>query len=260
MTKPIFILGSPRSGTSIIGLALKEGAGIAGYNEGHILSIIPSLIETVANHYKDKKNLNSTIALSKISQDIIESEIIQVVKEQYAALLPHEVWLDKTPGHWMIKAVPFLLKMYPEARFIFAKRRGIENIISRLKKFPKPSFESHCIMWKTCMECWLESQQYLSENIYIEVDQIEILRQPQLVSESLAVLLGLNGFQTTKIEHIFKNKKPEYTGANESLQIIDIQETGWTDEQITIFRKHCGEVSEKLGYSESSTYYLDSKN
>ena len=60
-------------------------------------------------------------------------------------------------------------------------------------------------MWKSCMECWLESQQYLSENIYIEVDQIEILRQPQLVSESLAVLLGLNGSQTTKIEHIFKS-------------------------------------------------------
>ena len=49
MTKPIFILGSPRSGTSIIGLALRNGAGIVGYNEGHILSIIPPLIETITN-------------------------------------------------------------------------------------------------------------------------------------------------------------------------------------------------------------------
>ncbi|CAH2572518.1 hypothetical protein PRNO82_01922 [Planktothrix rubescens] len=261
MTKPIFILGSPRSGTSIIGLALRNGAGIVGYNEGHILSIIPPLIETITNHYKDKNILkHSAIAIANVSQDSIESEIIKIFQAQYSALLPHEVWLDKTPGYQMIKAVPFILKMYPEARFIFAKRRGIENIISRLKKFPKPSFESHCIMWKSCMECWLESQQYLSENIYIEVDQIEILRQPQLVSESLAVLLGLNGSQTTKIEHIFKNKKPEYTGVNESLHTRAIQETGWTDKEIAIFRKHCEEVSKKFGYSESSSYFLENTN
>ncbi|CAD5925029.1 hypothetical protein NO108_01294 [Planktothrix rubescens] len=260
MTKPIFILGSPRSGTSIIGLALRNGAGIVGYNEGHILSIIPPLIETITNHYKDKNILkHSAIAIANVSQDSIESEIIKIFQAQYSALLPHEVWLDKTPGYQMIKAVPFLLKMYPQACFIFVKRRGIENIISRLKKFPKPSFESHCIMWKTCMECWLESRQYLSENIYIEVDQMEILRQPRLVSEALAVLLGFNNSQISQMENIFKNKKPEYTGVNESLHTRYIQETGWTEEEIKIFRKHCREVSEKFGYSESSSYYLETK-
>ena len=56
------------------------------------------------------------------------------------------------------------------------------------------------------------------------------------------------------MEHIFTHERPQSTGGVEELKAQDIKEVGWTDEQIEIFRKHCGEVSKKFGYSESSSY------
>ena len=43
---PVFIIGSPRSGTSILSAAL-HAAGYSGYDEGHLLSLIRVLSEVV---------------------------------------------------------------------------------------------------------------------------------------------------------------------------------------------------------------------
>ena len=48
---PIFIVGSPRSGTSILVQALL-GAGYTGHHEGNLLSLLQGLERSIDQHFR----------------------------------------------------------------------------------------------------------------------------------------------------------------------------------------------------------------
>lgn len=255
--KPIFVIGSARSGTSIIAKAIKSGANIPGYNEGHFLPLISFLIQEVEQYYEKKEFLMAKkgFMIAHTNQNELEQGILKVFRNICDSLYKNEVWIDKTPDMGMIKASPYLLSVWSKSRFIFAKRRGIECINSRLKKFSHIPFETHCKIWKICMESWLAVRENLDGH-YIEIDQREISLNPKLIAKKIGSFLNLNQEQTERINNIFSTNRPEFTGGSEAEQAIEISEAGWNDEQINFFRQHCGAVSKQFGYSEASSYYL----
>ncbi|WP_019505361.1 sulfotransferase [Pleurocapsa sp. PCC 7319] len=255
--RPIFIIGSGRSGTSILTGAMRSGGQIEGYLEGHFLPLILLFMQDIERYYFSKRSLldDKRHMIADISQDYVEKQIAEFFRKTSESLATDKVWLDKSPDSAMIKAVPYIVKIWSQSRFIFAKRRGIENIISRLKKFPHVPFEKHCLMWKDCMESWLmikDKMQYCS----IEIEQREIALNPQKTAQTIGTFLDLDQAKVEKIAHIFTTQRPQNTGGKEELKAITITETGWTNEQINIFRKHCGLINNKFGYCESSSYYL----
>jgi hypothetical protein len=254
--KPVFILGSGRSGTSILTGAIRSGGKIDGYLEGHFLPLMLFLMKEIERFYFSKRALldDNRHMLANISQEEIEQDIMDLFRRKAEALATSPIWLDKSPDSATIKMAPYIIKTWPQARLIFAKRRGIENIISRLKKFPHVSFEQHCLMWVDCMKSWLLVKDSL--NNYLEIDQRQIALQPDEIAKEIGEFLELNQSKVDSIKNIFINQRPQSTGSKETQAAINIQETGWTNEEISIFRKHCTEVSEKFGYSESSSYYL----
>ncbi|MBR8827308.1 MAG: sulfotransferase [Gomphosphaeria aponina SAG 52.96 = DSM 107014] len=255
--KPIFVIGSARSGTSIISKAIKLGAGIYGYNEGHLLPIVAVLVKEIEKEYEKKKHIldKKGYMIAHTNQKEIEERIINVFKDVCEGIYKDEVWIDKTPDLGMIAATPYILRAWPQSKLIFAKRRGVECIISRTRKFQNVSFENHCKFWKQCMEEWLKVRESLKGH-YIEIDQREISLNPEKVAKEIGNLLKIEEEKIKRIKEVFVNQRPEFTGGTEKTEAIEIKETGWTDEQIEIFRKHCGEVSEKFGYSETSDYYM----
>jgi len=42
-------------------------------------------------------------------------------------------WVDKTPNLDIVRSADILYRIWPEAKFIYMKRRGIENVMSRLR-------------------------------------------------------------------------------------------------------------------------------
>lgn len=256
-SSPIIIIGSPRSGTSILIKAIKAALGVSGYAEGHFLPLIMMVMKAVEDYYGQRKELTNrkSRAVSHIDRDNLEEDILALFRKQYESIMPSDTWIDKTPGVAMIQASPYILRTWPKSRFIFAKRRGIECIASRLRKFPDVPFEKHCHLWKSSMETWLDVRDSL-KSCYVEIEQREISLQPVSVAEKLGKFLDLDSNQVEKLQHIFLTERPQFTGSVEEDKAISISETGWTDEQIKIFRKYCGVVSEKYGYSESSSYHI----
>jgi hypothetical protein len=178
--RPVFVLGAARSGTSAIAQALVATTRYVGHEEGHLLDLTSAMVQLVAHHYQDRaeewRDRQNTM-IAAVSAEFFEAGIRHIFVELARTLFPAGWWLDKTPRPAMIIAAPILRRIWPEARFIFMKRRGIENIISRMTKFPALSFEDHCRDWRAAMESWVAIRDALA-GAAIEIDQLAMATRP----------------------------------------------------------------------------------
>ena len=256
-SQPIFIIGAARSGTSIITTALKKGARIEGFHEGHFLTLLYVILNDIDRFYKSRHQVvdDKRHMIANINRIEFEEIIISNIRKAAESLHQEKIWIDKSPDPRMIKCVPYLKRAWPNAKFIFAKRRGIENLASRMKKFPHVSFDRHCLIWKDCMESWLQVKD-LVKDCSIEIEQREIALNPQEISTKLGEFLSLEQNKIDRITKIFSTERPQNTGGKELEQSISLSETGWTNAEIESFKKHCSDINRKYGYSESASYYL----
>jgi Sulfotransferase family len=142
MLSPLFIVGSPRSGTSILTQALRL-ADYAGYAEGNFLSLLHTLGNNVDRHFTFFASTDPDVLTTHIDRDTLKSRLFTVLRDMVEERFAGQPWLDKTGNPEMIAAIPILRTLWPHSAFIFAKRRAIENIVSRLKKFPQYDLAYH---------------------------------------------------------------------------------------------------------------------
>jgi hypothetical protein len=257
-TRPILVIGPARSGTTIITSALIAGAGIEGFREGHFLPLMTHLNRTIDNFYNTKKGVrnNPKHMVTHIEPAAVKERLNTTLRAMAEELCPQSVWLDKSPDHVMVEGIPDLRRTWPGARFIFARRRGIENINSRLRKFPHVDFKRHCQIWAKTMRAWIEHRD-LVKDCSIEMDQWCIATEPENSARQIAEFLELGERERQQMGHIFANKRPQSTGSDVLEKPLDIHDAGWSDQQIEVFRKTCGNLSTVLGYSETSSYFSE---
>src|SRR5258708_5748900 len=112
---PVFIIGSPRSGTSILVDALFS-AGYRGFREGSFLSLVAGVTTVVDRHYSTFADGNDAILISHIDKDSLKRRIFDIFKELTEQQHPQSPWLDKTGNPEMILAIPTLRSLWPESK------------------------------------------------------------------------------------------------------------------------------------------------
>src|SRR5882724_11619474 len=167
---PVFVVGSPRAGTSILTHALLS-TGYHGYREGHLLSLLRILDELLDRHFAEYAIDSEEVLISRVDKGRFAQDVFDVFKRHADELNPSKPWIDKTGDWGMIMAIPILLRLWPTASFLFAKRRAIENIVSRTKKFPDLTFEYHCTNWSQTMACWRQVKEKVPNLREMEIDQ-----------------------------------------------------------------------------------------
>tara|TARA_B100000787_G_scaffold34739_1_gene24111 strand:+ start:219 stop:2129 length:1911 start_codon:yes stop_codon:yes gene_type:complete len=108
--RPIFILGMPRSGSTLVEQIISSHRGVYGAGE---LSTLPTIISPFAKNYlqNDENNLSEEILLSIRSQYL--NELTSFRK-------PEKVITDKLPLNFQY--IGFILSAFPEAKIIHMKR------------------------------------------------------------------------------------------------------------------------------------------
>ncbi len=252
---PAFILGAARSGTSILQTALFATKRYAGFPEGHVLPLAHELLKTVGNYYKENvARKGEPTMLAAIDEHYWHKALRDLFRRVYANAFRKGNWADKTPDVDMIKSAPFVLSCWPQAKFIYARRRGMENIESRRRKFPKSPFSEHCRLWKESMQLWLDTRQHLQHH-YMEVDQFDIVRRPDRIAAELASFLGLEPNEQGKLEWAFRNQHIEQTSTNPR-EVLSLENLNWSEAEKGIFLAECGPLMNSFGYSFDSHYYV----
>jgi Sulfotransferase family len=256
---PVFVLGAPRSGTSAVAQALMASTPYVGRSEGQILDLLAPLLHELRRFYGHKADELAHPERGSMIQEIPEGYFDMGIKALFAdALRPlfrSSHWCDKTPTPDMIWGAPHMLRMWPNAKFIFMRRRGLENLLSRMRKFPTVSFEDQCQGWTACMEAWRAVRTELAGRA-LELDQYYIARHPDRAAQGISALLSLAPKETEALAQVLRRHQPQRTGAN-VLDICDAHTMGWDAAQWASFERLCGRTMEAYGYARDKSYFAD---
>ncbi len=225
----VFLMGSPRSGTSEMGATLAATLDLPWDGEGHAAPLFAQAATALTADQATSHNLVRFVATQDIRQIVIDG-----LKRTYYTVHSSASFLDKTPGAAMVRAAPFLLECFPDARFIFLRRHPVGNIMSRMAKFGGV-FEEHCEDWAATMTAWVTIRTRLPH--FLEVEQETMLSSPMDVGADLAAYLGRPS-SAPEIGASLSMGKRERTGAG--LGRSTLGQTGWTETQMQSFCAICG--------------------
>ncbi len=249
---PVFILGPARSGTSAITLALLESASYVGTGEGHLLPLAHILVSAIDQFYQRRAHDPNTM-LGRVSIDAFQKLIRRSFVKLASDLFPSIRWLDKTPTVEMVRASVLMKELWPNARFIFMRRRVIENVLSRQRKFPQDSTEHHYSDWVAVMTAWLAVRERLG-NAVLEIEHRQLVLDPDAVASSIASFLQLPDPAAARLRRYVNKSRPEQTDENFGA-IYSLDSLGLDEHEAQRMTAACDPVMYALGYSYDESYF-----
>jgi hypothetical protein len=257
MSVPIFILGNPRSGSSVLCSCLRDVFGIQGYLEGHFLKYIEHYQHTTDQIFNNlsKYELLKSVAMGNVQKTVFENKIFEAFKITYESLLDlnQKYWLDKTPENY--NKTHTINNLWPNAKFIFLKRRSLENIHSRIKKFPHLSFQKHCEEWVATMAYWYNLDKTFISDRLLEIEHYDLLYNIEKIANDLTDFLPEFKDKTKEIIPFFTNQYHQSTTGKKPT-ILDIDTIDWSVAQKHIHNTICEPTMKLYNYSLKETYFL----
>ncbi len=233
----LFLMGSPRSGTSQLGSTLTRILGLPWLGEDHGAPLFARAADALSG---DKAAENGLVR--HMARENFRQIAIRAARSAYFYMHGSASFVDKTPGLPMIAAAPFLVECFPGSHFIFLRRHPVANIRSRLVKFGGP-FEEHCRDWAGAMNEWLRVRTMLPH--HIEIQQEDMLEAPERVADAISSYIGVPG-AAQRICESLRSDRLEQTGAGAGQ--TDKLQAGWTAEQVLAFDRICGPAMRAFGY------------
>jgi hypothetical protein len=255
---PVFVLGAARSGTSAMAGGLLQTQRYLGYGEGHILDLLAHWTERLRRFYAlkyDDTLPGRNTMIEHVPMEFMQEGLHHIFIETIRQLFGTGYWLDKTPNSDSIHLAPRFLEIWPNARFIFMRRRALENIASRARKFPEYNFAKNCREWHDAMHAWLSVRDRL-QGAAIEVDQLYLALYSDQAAERVSDFLGLDEVESRLLAQVFAHDRPQRTA--ETLdEVLDLANMGWHESWITEFDRVCQPLMDEYGYTTDTSYHRD---
>lgn len=266
--RPIFQVGASRSGTIVLYKALGTHPAIFSMpSEDPFVSHIAAAVAAF-EFGEDAAYFEESV---RIKKPYLYRELRRLCFESAAG--PHRGWKTLLKGvidarreflrktYWCVKCFPIerharaLLHLYPEARFLYIVRSGIDVVQSRTKfpAFRDQPFDAHCRFWVQAAEKF----SYLTNfDRAVQIQQEELLAAPEAAFARIAAHLGLddhpnpaNYVKTTLVHSLGDKATHKNVDVQKSLTERAPGHATWTDEQRDAFKRICGPAMQVLGYT-----------
>lgn len=133
LDRPVFIIGAPRSGTSLLYAILRTSSELRHWpGEAHEV--------WEADYHPALRGWGSN-ALD--AADVEPSAARRIQREFFLVTGRSKRLIDKTPRN--AQRVPFIDELFPDARFVFLKRDGRDNINSLINAWRTPRYRTYAL-------------------------------------------------------------------------------------------------------------------
>ncbi|HEX2241438.1 MAG TPA: sulfotransferase, partial [Actinomycetota bacterium] len=130
LERPIFIVGAPRSGSSLLHSVL-----VASRQIGHWSGEAHEVWE--ADHHPAFRQWSSNVLEAT---DATPEAVARIRRQFFLATGPRKRFLEKTPRNSL--RIPFIETIFPDALFIHLKRDGRDNVNSLINAWRTPRYRT----------------------------------------------------------------------------------------------------------------------
>jgi hypothetical protein len=277
INRPIFIVGAPRSGTTLFQYMLKSHPNISlPTGESHFfiplyknaslygdLNLVENIKKVLSAMYKQSADFLDTdlhgikfdidqlaLAFQKEGRNTITS-IIAGLFEKNALGEGKQRWGDKTP--YYVLHMQTLLKMFPGAQFIHIIRDGRDCALSILER--KHDFGVYNLFfaakyWEMYVEIGRKIGSELPKDVYFEVKYEDLLSNPESIMRNVC-----NFLNEPYSDQLINYKKSGEAGKTPLLQapIQNNNQNKWAQKmssrQIKLFEGAVGKSLKQCGYT-----------
>jgi hypothetical protein len=139
--RPVFIIGPPRSGTSLLFEAMSRAGELftIGGESHRLFERIPGLHPRAGGWISNA--LTAEHGTDEVRDSLLNSLYTRVQDRTGARPTGSFCWLEKTPKN--ILRIPFLLRLFPDARFVLMTRDPRETISSMIEGWRSGRFVTY---------------------------------------------------------------------------------------------------------------------
>ena len=211
----VFVVGCPRSGTTLLQRMLDAHPRLAIANDTHF---IPRAIEKhglhtdmrltpeLINYVRDYKRFHR-LGVDPADVDIVGAssstypEFVAGLYRKFSTNNNKPLGGEKTPDY--VRSIPLLHYLFPQARFIHIIRDGREVALStmqwanagkgpgRLEKWTRSPLAVSALWWAWQTGCGCRDGRPLGDDLYQEVHYADLVADPEPTLARLAKFLGL---------------------------------------------------------------------
>ena len=271
--RPVFIVGCPRSGSTMLGAMLGGHPDVICLPEAQfIVDLMPasdapanvdasSLLDRIERHWRFALWSFTFRGSASVPDRALlpYSTVIEWVIQEYAAAHSRaapKLWIDQS---LFVQHTWKLLQYFPDARFIHLVRdgRAIAASVIPLTWGPNSVF-SAARLWKDCLAHGFAADAILGDSRFIRVHYEKIVAEPEATMRRISSFLGIDFCPAMLSTNGFD--LPEYTRRQHALigSPPDPKRIGaWRDRltkrDIEIFEALTGDLLCLLGYQPLST-------
>jgi hypothetical protein len=266
LKKRIFLVGCPRSGTTLLQSLLTAHPQITSFPESHFfrhlvpydlkrywLGIAPEKARTRFKTFLEEINREELVSYLPYFP-IFQYQYIQTFLRTLDTITQEQgknIWIEKTPGH--VRNIDYIKKHIPEAKFIHIIRNGPDVVASLYEvthKYPE--------IWRgawnidRCITQWIEDVQislnHQNKPDHILVQYEHLVQNPRLIISKICDFLNVSFDEIilekymTKAQNIVLENEPWKRSVSETIQnrngqkftsLFDLQQQSYILEQLS---------------------------
>lgn len=241
---PIFIIGSPRSGTSILHWALTQHTKLWGSEESDfMIKLIPNLFESY--RYGARRGQRNWLNKQAVTQKEFLDTFAQAIDGLYKSRSGGLRWIEKTPSYALVSDQ--IMEMFPNCKILHIVRDGRQAVCSMQEKFGW-RFLYSVRTWKSNVSAAFDAGSRHTDSVLL-IKYEDLILNPAATFERIFDFVG-EASQSDVVDFIREpiNSSPLCESSDPGDRLA-ARWRKWNPVKRLVFRAFAGDLMADLGYS-----------